>query len=40
MKLVQIGLILATGVIMVIIECAPYIKIQKLIEKAKSEKDC
>lgn len=38
MKLVEIGLILASGAIIAIIEYAPYIKTQKIIEKAKSEK--
>lgn len=38
MKLVQIALIIATGVLMTIIDVTPYLRAQKAVKKAKEEK--
>lgn len=37
MKLSQIGLIIAAGVLMVIIDITPYIRAQKAVKKAKEK---
>lgn len=37
MKLVQIGLIIATGVLMAIIDVTPYLIARKAVKKAKEE---
>lgn len=38
MRLVQIVLIIATGVLMAIIDVTPYLRAQKSVKKAKEEK--
>ena len=37
MRLAEIGLIIATGVLMAIIDVPPYLRAQKALKKAKDE---